>query len=187
MPPPYLAASSSPWASPAAPRHPLEPPRTLPRPQLLLCSLSLSARAELVATDAVRRGRSHRPASPTLRKAPPHLPLHPHPDERRRKPLDAASSTVPLLGHRGSPSSNSSPFGLPRARRPPLRDPRELHSVSPPSFCSFPCRSTPAHIPEHRRPPWPRSSPDLSPSARTRGTSVLLVARGCHLDHQLLP
>ena len=45
----------------------------------------------------------------------------------------------------------------------------------------------PARVPEHRRLPWPPSSLAPSPSARTRGTRALLVARGCHLGHQLLP
>ena len=110
-----------------------------PDPFPLLCSLPLSRPSALTAAARCCHGHSHCPALPLRSRAPPVLPRPPRRLTRPEEPLDAASLAVPLLGHRGSPSSNSSPFGLPRARRPPLRDPRELlrrFPLSPDSFSS---------------------------------------------------
>ena len=108
-------------------------------PVSLLPSLSPSTpslsrdRTELVA--AARRSHAYRPphASPTSQEAPPRLPLHPHPDGRHRKPLDAASSAVPLLGHRGPPPSICRRRRLPELAVCSNRPPVSSSTVSPSS------------------------------------------------------
>ena len=93
-----------------------------PSPHPLLCSLSLSARAELVATDAVRRGHSHRLASPTPPKAPPRPTLRPHCSKQHQEPCSDAIAAVFTDGHRRSPArfsvSRSPPSPLRRALQP---------------------------------------------------------------------
>ena len=69
--------------------------------------------------------------------------------------MGSASSSTSC---RGTPSMDSSLSRHPRGSRAVLPGPCELLPDSPPSFCSFPCCYTLAHVPEHRRPPWPLPS-----------------------------
>ena len=66
--------------------------------------------------------------------------------------MGSASSSTSC---RGTPSMDSSSSRRPRGYRAVLPGPCELLPDSPPLFCSFPCRYTLAHVPEHHRPPWP--------------------------------
>ena len=69
-------------------------------------SVSLShARPNAAAAVRHSRSRSHPRASPTRPRAPPRPSLPPHRAARRRKPLDVASTAVPLVGHRRSSPS----------------------------------------------------------------------------------
>ena len=92
-----------------------------------------------------------------------------------------------LVGHRRSPPLVCRHQSLPN--RTDYAIPLTVSSAAVPLFqlCLFCAVARLAVVPEHRRLPWPPSSLAPSPSARTRGTRALLVARGCHLGHQLLP
>ena len=115
---------------------PPRPPGTLPlTPSVPIPSAPSPSRDRTELVAAARRSHAYRPphASPMPQEAPPRLPLHPHPDERHRKPLDAASSAVPLLGHQGPPPSICRRRRLPELAVCSNRPPVSSSTISPSS------------------------------------------------------
>ena len=86
----------------------------------------------------------------------------------------------PLLGHRGSLSSNSSPSGLPQARRPPLQGLCELLFHFPSSPRSFPHASRPFHRGRELL-----AAGDDADKARATGASYRARQRAPHLTRNL--
>ena len=103
--PACLAASSSPCTPSAMPR---DPPDALSLSgslsPSLLCFLSPWPSMP-TATDAVRRGQSHCPASPSCLEEPPRRPTPPRRAARVGKPCFFLNAAVFFRGIRRSPSS----------------------------------------------------------------------------------
>ena len=143
---------------------PLSSPNTLP----LLC---FPPRTEPPPPTRATVATGHPTAPrrlPELRRSSLYLLNEPRGPRRAATPPSMSSSTsgpsaifVKFVGSGASPSS--------RGHR---RNPWELHSVSPPSFCSSPCRSTPATFPStavrHGRVALLTRAPLLEPVAPAR-------------------
>ena len=153
LPPPSLVP-------PATPRSP-DPLSLLPR------SLDLPPPRSSVSPPATERSRRHRreppwlPATPRLTDAPGSSAGPPSTSSTSHEAPDVPQHRPRCLlqpRDRRPSSSNSSAPVPPQAPRGHRRNPCELHSVSPPPFCSFPCRSTPATFPSaavrHGRRAW---------------------------------
>ena len=99
-----------------------------------------------VATDAVRRGHSHRLASPTPPKAPPPSTTPPRASPERQTPQDDRLDSVFKLRSPAIALDDSSSSARPRLPRASLRDLREPCRLSP----LFSLRNAPSSRPNHR-------------------------------------
>ena len=153
--PPYLAASSSPGTSPAAPRHPLDPSHSLP---CFFPSSSALCRATPERTRCRRSLPPRPPATPRLTDAPRNSATSSSTSSTSHEAPDVPQHRPPCLlqpRDRRPSSSNSSAPDRPRPRRASPRHRREPLTLSPNSACSPPCRSTVPHEHRSHRPPLP--------------------------------
>ena len=109
------------------------------------------------STEHAHRRRSPLPQPPPSRRCPEPLPSScassptPSPSHTTERAPERRPDVFPLVGYRGSPSSDSSPLVLPRARRPSHGHLRELLIILPLSVPSLARRSRLAPLARLRR------------------------------------